>query len=121
MGTDQLQDKVKAWMKDQEARHMIVAGYETEYVDMAPYEHDCDGCGWVGWFAPYSDKPPMNIYVCASKPEEQITVVIRFSSDPPDYWSSTWRKNGSAPCITTLPKEMYDLAVKRAARFDDDE
>lgn len=48
-----------------------------------PYEHDCSNCQWVGWFSPWSDKPPMNVYLCNK------TVIIRYSSDGPDYWSNT--------------------------------
>lgn len=48
-----------------------------------PYIHDCKNCKWVGWFSPWTDKPPMNVYLCNQ------TVVIRFSDDGPDYWSST--------------------------------
>ena len=48
-----------------------------------PYKHDCKGCKWVGWFGPWEDKPPMNVYLCGT------TVVIRMSDDPPDYWAAT--------------------------------
>ena len=48
-----------------------------------PYDHDCGACKWVGWFSPWADKPPMNIYLHGE------TVVIRFSSEGPDYWSAT--------------------------------
>jgi hypothetical protein len=48
-----------------------------------PYEHDCKKCTWVGWFTPFGDKPPMNVYLCGR------TVIIRFSSRESDYWSMT--------------------------------
>lgn len=49
-----------------------------------PYDHDCDVCQWVGWFTLRTDLPMGNVYLCKGK-----TVVIRFSSDGPDYWSAT--------------------------------
>lgn len=51
---------------------------------LEPYDHDCDKCVWVGWFSYHPDKDPANIYLCQNK-----TVVIRFSSEPSDYWSAT--------------------------------
>jgi hypothetical protein len=55
---------------------------------MKPYIHDCKDCRWVGWFSPWADKPPMNIYLCPNK-ERNDTVIIRFSDEPSDYWSKT--------------------------------
>lgn len=54
-----------------------------------PYEHDCENCQWVGWFSPWRDKPPMNVYICESPVTGKTTVVIRFSSEGSDYWSAT--------------------------------
>jgi len=48
---------------------------------LEPYKHDCPICKWVGWFTPFADKPPMNVYLCNE------TVVIRFSSEGSDYWT----------------------------------
>lgn len=46
-----------------------------------PYAHDCDKCVFVGWYSRVD--PPANIYLCGN------TVIIRYSSDPPDYWSGS--------------------------------
>jgi len=53
-----------------------------------PYEHDCKKCRWVGWFCPTKDFPPMNVYLC-KRDNGKETVIIRYSSDGPDYWSMT--------------------------------
>ena len=59
-----------------------------------PYKHDCSECVWVGWYSE-KDGSLSNIYVC---PEEHsptgVTVVIRHSSEPSNYWSGS---TGSKP------------------------
>jgi len=50
---------------------------------MVPYDHDCNGCVWVGWYWPNRNQPPANVYLCGK------TVIIRHSSDGSDYWSAT--------------------------------
>ena len=64
---------------------------------MAPYKHDCEDCEWVGWFSPWSDKPPMNIYLCKDE-----TIIIRFSDEPSDYWSKT-AGDSTKNSISALP------------------
>jgi len=56
---------------------------------MEPYKHDCDKCVWVGWFSPYKNISPMNIYICPGNTPDNPTVIIRFSDEPSDYWSHT--------------------------------
>lgn len=67
-------------MNEQTKGETIFAEVERS---LKPYNHDCLSCKWVGWFSPYGDKVPMNVYVCGN------TVVIRFSDEGSDYWSAT--------------------------------
>jgi hypothetical protein len=60
-----------------------------------PYSHDCKSCVWVGWFSPWVDKPPMNVYLCDK------TVIIRFSDEPSDYWSATAGESARGPTSTS--------------------
>jgi len=57
-----------------------------------PYEHDCDGCIWVGWIRVKGGgkfgSDHGNMYYCPSTaPTSQGSVIIRFSDEPSDYWS----------------------------------
>lgn len=63
-----------------------------------PYQHDCPNCKWVGWFTPWADKPPYNVYLCGE------TVVIRYSDEPSDYWSSTAGGTKGSLSIDAMPK-----------------
>ena len=64
---------------------MVVNGEVAMAIE--PYKHDCKECKWVGWFTPYADKVPMNVYICQHGNE--TTVIIRFSDEGSDYWSAT--------------------------------
>lgn len=72
----------------------------TETGDQEPYEHDCLGCVWVGWF---TQKPIMgNVWFCP--PSEHFyegggrgTVIIRRSSVGHHYWSMDAWINGHKP------------------------
>lgn len=46
-----------------------------------PYEHDCKRCKWVGWMS--VGEKLGNVYLCGQ------TVVVRWSSEPSDYWAAT--------------------------------
>jgi hypothetical protein len=60
-----------------------------------PYKHDCDRCIWVGWiYVKGGGKfggDWGNMYYCPT-PDLFVgghgSVVIRFSDEPSDYWSS---------------------------------
>lgn len=52
-----------------------------------PFKHDCDKCVWVGWITAQGRLG--NMYFCPKNNSEHGTVLIRFSDDPPDYWSSS--------------------------------
>ena len=52
---------------------------------LMPYKHDCEKCIWVSWIK-VGDRWG-NMYYC---PEcsKQGSVIIRFSDEVDDYWSS---------------------------------
>jgi hypothetical protein len=58
---------------------------------LQPHEHDCDGCIWVGWIE--TNYGWGNIYFHPSTPKAHVggskhgTIIIRYSSEPSDYWS----------------------------------
>lgn len=59
-----------------------------------PYEHDCDRCIWVGWIHIKGGgkwgSDWGNMYFCPPENPDvsRGSVVIRFSDEPSDYWSS---------------------------------
>lgn len=63
---------------------------KSERVTIQPYQHDCKNCIPVGWYTRRIDESPGYMYLCPSpKNPRRITVVIRYSSFPSDYWSTT--------------------------------
>lgn len=55
---------------------------------LAPFTHDCDKCQWVGWLSGYGGEMGMaNVY--AHRDGDRVTVVIRYGSEGPQYWSAT--------------------------------
>ena len=60
-----------------------------------PYAHDCQSCVWVGWIHVQGGgkfgSSWGNMYFCppdAVMSSPQGSVLIRFSDEPSDYWSS---------------------------------
>lgn len=55
--------------------------------EVEPYKHDCEDCAWVNWIV-IDGKRLGNMYFCKNSISEMGSVVIRFSDEPSDYWSS---------------------------------
>lgn len=57
-------------------------------VPIQPYKHDCEKCVWVGWF--HMGSGWANVYFCPNPLGDWYpgSVVIRYSNEPSDYWSS---------------------------------
>jgi len=63
-----------------------------------PYKHDCQRCIWVSWIhikgGGKHGSDWGNMYFCPNSPEHRDTskypgsIIIRFSDEPSDYWSS---------------------------------
>lgn len=60
-----------------------------------PYEHDCDRCIWVSWIyikgGGKFGSDWGNMYYCPPRSKSEYdkgSVLIRFSDEPSDYWSS---------------------------------
>lgn len=64
-----------------------MGGYYPHGPLIEPYKHDCDACTFVGW---YGDD---NVYVCR-QPSGFWSLVIRHSSEPSDYTSMSFAKDG---------------------------
>jgi len=77
-----------------------------------PYYHDCDECRWVGWFSPYADKVPMNVYLCRD------TVIIRFSSEGSDYWSARAEEGIKGPI--SISTDAIALVEERKQWFKEE-
>lgn len=63
------------------------------------YEHDCDSCVYLGQFEQY------DLYYCHHEP----TIVCRFSSEGPDYYSGL-------TFAVTSKREKYKVVLIRALR-----
>jgi len=70
---------------------------------LKPFKHDCKECEWVGWI---SNSKLGNVYICQGK-----TVVIRYSDEPSDYWSSTIGNNPGS--ISNISGKEIDALKKR--------
>ena len=52
---------------------------------LEPYQHDCSECQWAGWL-PHFHKAG-NLYLHHGT--ESTLVIVRFSDEPSDYFSSS--------------------------------
>ena len=83
---------------------------------LEPYDHDCKKCVWVGWFSAPGSNLPANVYLCNSK-----TVVIRFSSEPSDYWAAVAGETEKGPLdfgSKELAKDIMKAVNERKAYFE---
>ncbi len=80
---------------------------------LQPYKHNCRTCQWVGWFTIDQRIPPANVYICGK------TVVIRFSDEPGDYWSSLEGQEPSALSFFNeeLAENTLKLVAERKAQY----
>jgi hypothetical protein len=76
-----------------------------DYISVEPYKHDCKSCKWVGWIS--CTKRLGNMYFCPKC--DGGTVIIRFSDDPGDYWSSPIM---GEPHSCAVPKEVMQDATR---------
>lgn len=97
--------------------------WRTENYVLQPYQHDCDQCQWVGWFSIHESIPPANVYVCPDQRQhsDRHKVVIRFSDEPSDYWSSSVNRSkgpiGFADAKMAFKTRM--LVEARRHRFEE--
>ena len=83
---------------------------------LEPYDHDCKKCVWVGWFSAPGSNLPANVYLCNSK-----TVIIRFSSEPSDYWAAGAGETKKGPLgfgNKGLAKDIMKAVKERKAYFE---
>jgi hypothetical protein len=82
-----------------------------------PYKHDCGRCKWVGWYHHPGSPLPANVYLCGE------TVVIRYSDDPPDYWSSSAHRGIKGGLDYVENTESYEAALRaiKAREYIEDE
>ncbi len=85
-------------------------------MELQPYKHDCRTCQWVGWLTIDRQIPPANVYICGK------TVVIRYSDEPSDYWSSLEVEGGREPSALgffdeELAAKTLRLVAERKAQY----
>ncbi len=76
---------------------------------LQPYKHDCHTCQWVGWLTISDSMPPANVYICGK------TVVIRYSYEPSDYWSSLEGGGQDPSALGFFDEELAAKTLKLVA------
>jgi hypothetical protein len=79
---------------------------------LKPFVHDCDRCIWVSWVR--FEGRWGNMYFCPSLSSGSMalpgSIVVRFSDEPSDYWSSLVGGTTGGTLSLGTTEEPYDVA-----------